>query len=59
MDYGRLGYFHLIPLFSDSMYQSAGTRERPQQDTLDSQDMTCLPEALLASVGESIGASGL
>jgi hypothetical protein len=56
MDYGRLEYAHLIPLFSDSMYQPAETAERPQQDTVDSQDVT---EALTAFVIESLGVSGL
>jgi hypothetical protein len=54
MDYGRLEYVYLIPLFSNSMYQPAETAERPQ--TLDSQDVT---EALTASIVGSQGVSGL
>jgi hypothetical protein len=56
MDYGRLEYVHLIPLLSDSMYQPGERAERPQQDTMDSQDVT---EASTASVVESLGVSGL
>ena len=55
MDYGSLEYVHLTPMFSDSMYQPTEIPERPQQVTLDSQDVTCLPEALTASVVESLG----
>jgi len=56
MDIGRLEYVHLIPLLSDSMYQPGETTERPQQNTLDSKDVT---EASTASVVESLGVSGL